>query len=131
MNGDGASSGTEKRERVAPEVLQAILLTEIETGIHELIELAKLQIAEGQTPSLPLTITTTLRELSLAPPWFSVKLINDGPQTVLLRVNDPDRTAIRVNNGEDINLDFGAPRVHAVFLVTEAATAEVRLIGLY
>ena len=131
MNGDGASSRTQGREKVPAEILQATLLADLDTGIRQLIELIELQIAVGQAPFVPLTVTTDLREVQIAPAWFSVKIINDGPQLVLVHVNDTDELPIRIASGEDVNLDFGAPRVRLMFFRTESATAELRLIGLY
>jgi len=130
MQGDGHSPAPD-REKIPPEVLAAVTLDDIAVAITELLALTQRQIPKGQTPFMPLTVTTTLRELSLTPPWLSVKIINDGPETVFVNVNDPDGNAIPINNGDVIDLDFGWPVVRLLFFVTETDTAALRLIGLY
>ena len=129
--GENGRGSLESREKVRPDSLQTVFLAEVADGLRQLIDLTELQIPVGRTPFVPLTATTTLRELTLTPPWFSVKIINDGPQTVLVKVNDEHDNAIPINNGEDLNLDFGSPRVALLLFQTEAATAALRLIGLY
>lgn len=125
-NGDGTEPGL---QTVDPKVVQILLLDEVNVGIRELIDLVKLQLPEGLTPFIPLTVTTELLEVPIKPPWFSVHVLNDGPGALRFNINTGVHRAIPIRAGEEQRFDFQKPVINLLFLAAVSDTAVVRLVG--
>jgi len=131
MNGDGASRETASRERVTPEVLQAITLDDIAVGIAKLVELVEAQTPVGEAAYIALTVTTELQEVVLKPPWFTAQVINDGNETLEVHLNHTHRAPREVRAGEDVEFRFNTPVIDRLFLRAQAGTLAIRIQGLY
>jgi len=75
-------------DKVSPEVYQAALLDEIAERLLKLENLMKAEVPEGAVePIEKFRITETRTPLKLRKAWFSVSIINDGPDSVFVIVN--------------------------------------------
>lgn len=78
-----------KERRVSPAVLTVALLDEVAERLLTIQKLAEEQRAEGVVePIEPVAVVATPRRV-LAPfkPWFSITIVNDGPNDVKALVN--------------------------------------------
>ena len=128
MAGNGTSE-LQEREKVAPHVIQTAFLAEVADNLRELIGLVNLQLPEGLTPFIGLTVDTDLEEIRLEPPWFSVHILNDGDFTLLVTVNDEHAVPVEIRAGEDERFDFQKPAIRGLGLRAQRETVPVRLIG--
>lgn len=124
---------TGKQSKVEAGPMQVALLDEIAERLLALENLAKAEKPEGIVePIEKFTITERRTPLKLRKSWFSVSIINDGPNDTFVIVNtqksfDPHRMA----NGETYNVDMK----HAViedllFWCNHGETARVRIVGV-
>jgi hypothetical protein len=125
--------------RVRPDVLSAALLDEVAERLRRLEELqAKprgriypLKVEVAGTEEIP--GTAVLDFVSSAPytPLISLTIFNDGPDDVYPGVNER-QTEARLVPRENLNVDYGAPRIERLILWVERGhRAVVRGFGVY
>ena len=121
-------------------VKQLILAEEgnirIEKRVAAIHETIKSRIPEGIADNIPKTVTEELTDLSRetipSMPWMSFSLINDGPNSVNVVINDRATDKAPVKRGEVLNADLLAKgMVYRVLLYCERGeTANVRVYAL-
>ena len=124
---------TEERKKVKPDVLQTALLDEIAERLLHVERMLAEEKPEGVVePIEPVSVTETLRRVK-APfkPWFSVSIVNDGPNDVYVIVNSEKSFEWhRVPVGETYKVDMKRPAIKDVLLKCEPGeTASVRVVG--
>jgi hypothetical protein len=123
-----------KQEKfVRPEVLQAALLDEIAERLYTMQRFQEEERAEGVVePIEPISVNEEPRRV-IAPlkPWFSVNVVNDGPDDVYVLVNtEKSFDWHRVPKGESYRVDMKRGIIKDLLLKCEAGkTASVRLVG--
>jgi hypothetical protein len=123
-----------KQEKfVRPEVLQAALLDEIAERLYTLQRFQEEERAEGVVePIEPVSINEEPRQV-VAPvkPWFSVNVVNDGPDDVYVMVNTGKSFDWhRVPKGENYMVDMKRGIIKDILLKCEPSkTASVRVVG--
>lgn len=92
----------------------------------QLVKLRKLE--ESKVPigikSYKWDVTDTVSEIDLGQPWISFSLINDGPGSVCVKVNNqegPLANEAEVKSGETYTIDFDYAIVTKILLVTKTA----------
>lgn len=102
-------------------------------AIHETI---KSRIPEGITDNVPITVTGELSDLRSetipSMPWMAFSLINDGPNSVNVVVNDKSTDKAPVKKGEVLDVDMEAKdKIYRVMLYCEKGeTANIRIYPL-
>lgn len=127
------SKFTEQRKRVKPEVLQAAILDEIAERLYSLEQMQKEEKAEGVVePIEPVAVTDEVRRV-VAPfkPWFSVVIVNDGPDDVYAIVNSEKSFEWhQIPKGEPYKVDMKRAIIKDVLLKCESGeNASVRVVG--
>jgi Flp pilus assembly protein CpaB len=92
----------------------------------------------GQTVTKKITANSDLRwinTISESPftPWISVDIVNDGPDSVFIGINNPDQMT-EIFGGESIQGMFAGynRRIEYIFYKTHPTkTASLRIIGKY
>lgn len=121
-----------KREQVPPAALQTILLDDIAAGIRLLIELTERGMPEGRVAYLPHTASTTLEEIRLEPPWFSIHIIHDASAgNLLVQFNDRSSRAIELRPAEDMEFDLHGPLLERLFVQASVGTIAFRILGVH
>ena len=126
-------SSEEKSKAVRAEVLQAALLDEVAERLLALQKLAQAEVPEGVVePIEKFHITSIPTHLPRLEPWFSMSLINDGPDSVLVIVNTAKSfDEHEVLAGETYNINMLRALIKDVRLWCRAGeTATVRLVGV-
>lgn len=92
------------------------------------------QVYSGQSDSHTLSATGTLQHIVLGNPWIGVYFINDGPDAVMLRINDESSQPFSLGAGETLTLNrLGAEiRIYAIYYqCSSGETATIRIFGVY
>ena len=118
-----------------PELLSVALLDEIAERLLTLETLSKERRPEGFVDTFDsVAVTDQVRELSASHnyPWFTIMIVNDGPDDVWVLVNPrKNPTPHRVAVGEPYNVDMKRGVIRQVNLWCDAGeTATVRVVGL-
>lgn len=118
-----------------PELLQVAILDEIAGRLLALETLSKEQRPEGFVDTFDaVAVTDHVRKISTSHnyPWFSIIVVNDGPDDVWALVNPrKNPTPHRVAVGEPYNVDMRRGIIRQLNLWCEAGeTASVRVVGL-
>jgi len=100
----------------------------------QLVKLRKLEESKIPRKTVPLkvTVTDTVMKLTVAPPWISYSLLNDGPGAITVWDNtteDPlQESMIASNESHSVNMDY--PVVTMLCLkAASGTTATVRIYG--
>ena len=97
------------------------------------------QILNQQTPEGivdPMDVRVTIENRVITPPlnkvWFSVSVVNDGPDAVYIVVNSEksNTNPYPLNKGETFEADFGCPKIHDLLMHCETGTANLRVRGV-
>lgn len=102
-------------------------------AIHETI---KSMIPRGIADNIPATVTDELMDLSSetipSMPWMTFSLINDGPNSINVIINDHTTDKAPVKKGEVLDADMKAQdMIYRVMLYCEKGeTASVRIYPL-
>jgi len=93
------------------------------------------QIPQGIVEPLSTVHVTTQNKVVLTPfrkNWFSVSVVNDGPDECLIVVNTEKSTTspypLRAN--ETFEVDFGAAKIVDLLCRCETGTADLRIRGV-
>ena len=103
-------------------------------ALNKLIELEKMQIPFG-TRTHMLTISgTEMKNEALGVPWMAFTMINDGPDSVYISINDTanivNEDPIKIN--ETYSVDLKYPIINSVYVkAVDGGTATVRFRGVY
>lgn len=121
-------------KRVNPEVAQVFLLDEIATRLLNL---------EKQLPQRPqgiveplVGVRATITPRVVTPPykrkWFSVSIVNDGPDDCWVIVNTEKSPAqpYLTRVGEAYEVDMGSAVIEDIRIYTTSGTANLRIKGV-
>jgi hypothetical protein len=127
------SESIAERKRLRSDVLQTALLDEIAERLYALQRFQEEERAEGIVePIEPISVNEEPRRV-VAPvkPWFSVNVVNDGPNDVYVMVNtEKSFDWHRVPKGESYRVDMKRGIIKDLLLKCEAGkTASVRVVG--
>jgi hypothetical protein len=98
-------------------------------------EIVKQTTPEGIVEPLHI-ITATITRRAITPPmhkpWFSVSVVNDGPDDCWVIVNSEKSSTSPslVRNGEPCEIDFGAPVIEDLVVWCDSGTASLRIRGV-
>ena len=121
--------------RVSREVLTTALLDEIAQRLQNIEVHNKELSPEGIVePLAVITVTTTtsiIEPPNLGNLWFSVSIINDGPDPCWVVVNSGKSSTRphRVDSDETYEVSFIKPLIQDLMLSTDSGTASVRITG--
>jgi hypothetical protein len=113
--------------------LTAVLLADIDDKLLAIREYAEERRAEGITePVEPLVVTSEPRRIRAEKPWFSVMIVNDGPNDVDVIVNtEKSFREHKVAADETYKVDMFRGVIKDVLLwCAPAETASVRFVGV-
>ncbi len=124
-----------KEPRVSLETLNTALLDEIAQRLQNIEVHNKELSPEGIVePLAVITVTTTTTIVQ--PPnvgnlWFSVSIINDGPDPCWVVINSGKSSTRphRIDNDETYEVRFIKPVIQDLMLSTDSGTASVRITG--
>jgi hypothetical protein len=135
---ESESTAERKRPRAEKKIvlsgpMSVALLDEIAERLCALQRFQEEERAEGVVePIEPVSVNEELRHV-IAPikPWFSVNVVNDGPDDVYVMVNtEKSFDWHRVPQGESYRVDMKRGIIKDLLLKCEAGkTASVRLVG--
>jgi hypothetical protein len=117
-------------------ILQEESSIRVEKRLLDIHKTIKSRIPEGVADNFPKTVTEELTDLSRetipSMPWMSFSLINDGPNSVNVVINDHATDKAPVKRGEVLDADLIAKgMVYRVMLYCERGeTANVRVYAL-
>lgn len=129
------SASKEQRKILDPSVLNTAILDEIAERLYKIEQHYKEETPEGIVePLATLTVTTT--PVVVEPPhegkfWFSVSIINDGPNTCWVVVNT-GKSSTRphpVVEDETYEVAFTKALIYDLRLYTDSGTTSVRITG--
>ncbi len=77
------------------------------------------------------TVTTIVQPPNVGNLWFSVSIINDGPEPCWVVINSAksSTTPHRINDDETYEVRFIKPVIQDLMLNTDSGTASVRITG--
>ena len=119
------------------EALMTALLDEIAGRLLSLETHNKEITPEGIVePQVEMTITTeptivTPASAEAGKPWFSVSIINDGPEYcwVVINTGKSSTTPHKVSNGETYEVQFIKALIYDLRLYTDTGSAVMRITG--
>lgn len=121
-------------KRVNPEIAQVFLLDEI---ADRLLRLEKTLPVRPEGIVEPLTPTrATIEAKVIHPPykkkWFSVSVVNDGPEDCWIVVNTEKSPAqpYLTRVGEEYSVDMGNAVIEDIRVYTETGSANLRIKGV-
>lgn len=121
-------------KRVNPEIAQVFLLDEVADRLLQLSKTLPMR-PEGIVEPLTPTRATQARKV-IHPPykkyWFSLSIVNDGPDECWVIVNTEKSPAqpYLTRVGEEYRVDVGGPSIEDIMVYTETGTANLRIKGV-
>lgn len=127
-----------KREvdaKVSPEAVQTILLDEIAGKLGVMLDRMVEAEQGGMLHPMTLAATNVLQEWICSPHWYSVTIINDGPNPVYVDVNR-EANALNLttplNITENIVVNYNKPKIEYLYLRCQPLqAATVRLFATW
>jgi len=124
----------EEEARIRPDVLQAALLHKITKRLGDLTKLVQQQIPEGVVEPLRPVVATTEPQVVKPPvwnkPWFSVSIVNDGPNDCWVVVNTENGgNPYLLKVDESYEDDFKSAKIRDIYVYTDTGTATLRIRG--
>jgi hypothetical protein len=131
-------SSTEKQEgyeRIDPKVYGTILQQEQTDILYEIKKLLKESQPEGVVDTVePVTVTDQEKQVTakLGKKWFSVSIVNDGPDSVWVLVNtDKSYDWHEMKYKDTYKVDMNGPKIKNLLLKCDKGkTAIVRIVGV-
>ena len=124
-----------KERQSSHDALNTALLDEIAQRLLNIEVHNKELSPEGIVEPLAVIIVTTANTI-VEPPnlgnlWFSVSIINDGPDPCWVVINSgkSSTTPHRINDDETYEVSFIKPVIQDLMLSTDSGTASVRITG--
>lgn len=121
-------------KRVNPEIAQVFLLDEV---ADRLLQLQKTLPVRPEGIVEPLTPTRVTHEPRVIHPpyrkkWFSLSIVNDGPEECWIIVNTEKSPAqpYLTRVGEEYRVDLGGPVIEDIRVYTDSGTANLRIKGV-
>lgn len=118
--------------RIRPDVLNVALLDEIAWGIRELLARVEEQVPKGNL--IPVTVTLSgpdARREDIKPPWFSMVIVNDGPDQAEFTVNSIGNRFSVLPINEIMPIDMKRGVIRTLWLRSiSGGTATVRIYGV-
>lgn len=130
----GANEDKLGAKRVNPEVAQVFLLDEIADRLMRLEKQTPKRPEGIVEPLTPTRVTTEARVIH--PPykrkWFSVSIVNDGPDDCWIVVNTEKSPAqpYLTRVGEAYEVDMGDAVIEDIRVYTEEGSANLRIRGI-
>ena len=126
-----------ERKRTESEVLSVALLDEIAERLFALETHNKEITPEGIIePQVEITVTTdpiiiTPASAEAGKHWFSVSIINDGPDYcwVVVNTGKSSTTPHKISNEETYEISFIKALIYDLRLYTDTGTAVIRITG--
>lgn len=119
-------------KRLNPDIMSLALLDEIADTMFKVRTFMESQSPTGIVePIEPVTVTSTTKVVNPIKPWFSVDIVNDGPNSVYVLVN-PERSFDwhEVRAHETYRVEMGHAIITSVLLKCDPnLRATARLIG--
>lgn len=129
------SKEEEEKKYIRADAATALLLDKMLSEIRQLSSDVKKQMPEGVVEPLRIITATTTQQTITPPmhkPWFSVSIVNDGPDDCWIIVNSEKSSTspslVRV--GEPCEIDFGVPLIEDLVVWTDSGTATLRIRGV-
>ena len=120
--------------RVDPQVAQVFLLDEIAERLLKLEKILPMRPEGIVEPLDPIRATMTPRVIH--PPykkkWFSMSIVNDGPEECWVVVNTEKSPAqpYLTRVGEAYEVDVGSPAIEDIRVYTNTGSANLRIKGV-
>ena len=108
-------------------------ITAIKEQGNKTLELVKKQIPFGAIePSSVKTATTTPRGITFHHPYFSLNIVNDGPDDCWITVNTEKSytTPFLLKSGSVEEIDMNAAKIADIGYYTDSGTAVLRIRGI-
>ena len=122
------------QERIDPNVATFIMQSVQAAQLVKIRKLEETKVPIG-TKSLKYTITDTVKQIDISPPWISLSMINDGDSEVYISTNEDgeydllDQVPVKKNETFNLNLNF--PVIGIIWLkATDGGSASVRIHGI-
>ena len=129
------SKSSERRKRLDPSVLNTAILDEIAERLFQIQKHFEEETPQGIVEPLPLLTVTTTPSV-VEPPhegkyWFSVSVVNQGPQDCYVVVNTgkSSETPHLCDSGETYEVRFSKPLIYDLRLWTDTGVATVKIKG--
>ena len=126
---------SEKKKLMRADEAQVLLLDKLVEEIKDLNRRVKEQTPEGIVEPLHIITATTTRRVITPPmrkPWFSISIVDDGPDDCWVIVNSEKSSTspslVRV--GEPCEIDFGSALIEDIVVWCETGTASLRIRGV-
>lgn len=124
-----------EKKLIRADEAQVLLLDRMLQEIRRVASDIAKQMPEGIVePIHTITATTTRRVITppMHKPWFSVSVVNDGPDDCWVIVNSEKSSTSPslVRNGEPCEIDFGAPVIEDLVVWCDSGTASLRIRGV-
>lgn len=129
----GESEGIASK-KVSPEIAQVFLLDEIASRLLKLERQLPVRPEGIIEPLVPVRATTSPRVIT--PPfkkkWFSVSIVNDGPDDCWIVVNTERSPAqpYLTRAGEEYSADCGSAVIEDIRVYTTSGSANLRIKGV-
>ena len=122
------------QERIDPNVAIFIMQS---VQAAQLVKIRKLEESKipTRTKSLKYTVTNTVKQIDISPPWISLSMINDGDSEVYISTNEDGEhdllDQVPVKKNETFNLNLNYPKIKIIWLkATDGGSASVRIHGI-
>ena len=96
-------------------------------------ELVKKQIPVGSIIPLSVkTANTTPQTIRFTPTFFSINIVNDGPDdcNVIVNTEKSSTTAFLLKSGSVEEIDLKSAKIDDIYYYTDSGTAELRIRGI-
>ena len=96
-------------------------------------ELVKKQIPIGSIIPLSVkTANTTPQTIRFIHPYFSINIVNDGPDdcNVIVNTEKSSTTAFLLKSGSVEEIDLKSAKIDDIYYYTDSGTAELRIRGI-
>jgi len=118
-------------ERLAPP-LEIVYLDEIAGRLADLYEIMKKSEPQGLIQPVTLSATEDLKTYEPPTPWFTVDVLNTGPNTVYIGINDKAKEFKAIERNRGFKFDFGMAKIEKIYYkCNRGETATVDLTGTY
>ena len=108
-------------------------ITDIKKQGNETLEIVKKQTPKGIIIPLSIkTANTTPQTIRFTVPYFSINVVNDGPDDCLMVINTEksSTTPFLLKSGSVEEIDLKSAKINDIYYYTESGTAELRIRGI-
>jgi len=108
--------------------IETVLLDDIARGIADIRRLLKAQVPEGFKEEVEFSVegktAVPLEPKLRKPPFFRATVFNDGPDPVIVMLNEVKPEAYRkapLNAGDKLDIDTSEAKIEALFFACQAS----------